>query len=123
MLLSVLSNVSVNVLEEVHVWCPAHVSLLNLPAFAPTLRLVNFSHQELNLRLERLHNQVTKKKKLLDNEMIESITAQIELDKTAECFRTAHQEREQLIEQWEQTIHQMRKRDLDMDKCSNVRSY
>lgn len=70
-----------------------------------------------------MHDQMAKKKKLLDNEMIESITAQIELDKTAESFRAAHQEREQLIDQWEQTIHQMRKRDLDMDKCSSVRDY
>ena len=63
---------------------------------------------------------MAKKKKLLDNEMIESITAQIELDRTAECFRAAHQEREDLIDQWEQTINQMRKRDEDMEKCTNV---
>lgn len=70
--------------------------------------------------MERLNDQMAKKKKLLDNEMIESITAQIELDKTAECFRAAHREREDLIEQWEQTIKQMRKRDQDMEKCTNV---
>jgi UDP-glucose:O-linked fucose beta-1,3-glucosyltransferase len=70
--------------------------------------------------MERLHDQMAKKKKLLDNEMIESVTAQIELDKTAECFRRAHQERETLIEQWEQTIQQMRKRDQDMERCTNV---
>lgn len=71
--------------------------------------------------MERLHDEMTKKKKLLDNEMIESVSAQIELEKTAESFRTAHQGREDLIEQWEQTIHQMRKRDQDMEKCANVR--
>lgn len=71
--------------------------------------------------MERLHNALTKKKKLLDNEMIETVTTQIELDKTAECFRTAHQERESLIEQWVQTIEQMQKRDTEIDKGSNVR--
>lgn len=72
--------------------------------------------------MDRLHDLMTKKKKLLDNEMIESVTTQIELDKTAESFRTAHREREGLIDQWEQTIHQMRRRDQDMDKCANVSS-
>lgn len=45
---------------------------------------------------------------------------QIELDKTAEAFRQAHRDREQVISQWEQTIAQMRKRDQDMDKCATV---
>ena len=70
--------------------------------------------------MERLHDQLSKKKRQLDNEMIESVTAQIELDKTAESFRRAHQEREELIDQWEQTINQMRKRDQDMLKCADV---
>ena len=76
--------------------------------------------QDLTLKMERLHDLMTKKKRMLDNEMIESVTAQIELDKTAESFRNAHHEREELIKQWEQTIQQMRKRDEDMDKCANV---
>ena len=78
--------------------------------------------QTLNLKMEQLHDKTIKKRKLLDTEMIESVTAQIELDKTAENFRKAHHEREALIEQWEQTIHQMRKRDQDMDKCADVRT-
>ena len=45
---------------------------------------------------------------------------QIELDNTAEMFRQAHRERQQLINQWEQTIHQMRKRDEDMDRTATV---
>ena len=71
--------------------------------------------------MENLHDQMAKKKKQLNNEMIEAVTAQIELDKTAESFRKAHQEREELIEQWEQTINQMRRRDQDMLKCADVR--
>lgn len=71
--------------------------------------------------MEHLHNLMVKKKKILNNELIETVTSQIELDKTAECFRTAHQEREDLIDQWEQTIEQMQKRDMSMDKCANVR--
>lgn len=78
--------------------------------------------QELSLRMEQMHDKMIKKRKLLDTEMTESVTAQIELDKTAENFRKAHHERETFIEQWEQTIHQMRKRDQDMDKCADVRT-
>ena len=63
---------------------------------------------------------LTKKKKTLDNEMTETVTAQISLDKTAEAFRTAHRDRQEVIKQWEHTIEQMRKRDHDMDKCANV---
>lgn len=63
---------------------------------------------------------VTKQKKALDNETNETVTAQISLDKTAEAFRTAHRERQDVIRQWEHTIDQMRKRDQDMNNCANV---
>ncbi len=76
--------------------------------------------QELSLKMEHLHDRLAKKKRQLDNEMIEAVTTQIELDKTAESFRRAHLEREELIDQWEQTINQMRKRDQDMRKCADV---
>lgn len=72
------------------------------------------------MRMERLHEQMTKMRKMLDNEMIETMTVQIELDKTADDFRRAHMEREELINQWEKTIEQMKKRDQNMDKCANV---
>ena len=45
---------------------------------------------------------------------------QIELDKTAEEFRQAHQERQELLHQWESTISQMKRRDSDMDKAATV---
>ena len=72
------------------------------------------------MKIENLHDQMEKKKKQLDDEMMKTITAQIEVDKTAEDFRVAHQEREGLIRQWEHTIEQMKKRDQGMDKCANV---
>ena len=62
-----------------------------------------------------------RKGKVLDNEMMETRTAQIELDKTAQDFRTAHHEREMLIHQWEKTILQMKKRDQDIATCADVR--
>ena len=46
--------------------------------------------------------------------------SQIELDKTAEEFRNAHAERQELISQWEQTIDQMQRRDKEMDMLASV---
>ena len=48
---------------------------------------------------------------------------QIELDKTATSFRQAHTEREGLIQQWEHTIDQMKRRDADMDRCAVVTAH
>lgn len=44
----------------------------------------------------------------------------IELDKTAEEFRKAHSERQELLRQWENTIEQMQKRDREMDRLAVV---
>ena len=43
------------------------------------------------------------------------------MDKTAEEFRKVHAERQNLLEQWENTIEQMQKRDREMDQLAVVR--
>lgn len=43
------------------------------------------------------------------------------MDKTAEEFRKIHAERQNLLEQWENTIEQMQKRDREMDQLAVVR--
>ncbi len=70
--------------------------------------------------MEQLQENASRKRRALELEVTETLTAEIELDKTAEAFRLAHREREELIGQWEQTIEQMRRRDQDMDKCATV---
>lgn len=81
----------------------------------------------MSLRMERLTDDSKQKKHVLEHETTETLTAQIELDKTAEDFRKAHQERQNLIEQWEHTIEQMQRRDKEMDLlaavCSCFTSY
>ncbi|XP_072033774.1 coiled-coil domain-containing protein 39-like [Amphiura filiformis] len=75
--------------------------------------------KELSLRMERLTDESNKKRKNLDHEMTETLTAQLELDKTAEEFRKAHNDRQELIRQWEATIEQMQRRDKEMDVLAN----
>ena len=45
------------------------------------------------------------------------------LDKTAEQFRVAHAERQDLLVQWEATIEQMKRRDAEMDLLAAVSSH
>ncbi|RMX41965.1 hypothetical protein pdam_00001295 [Pocillopora damicornis] len=70
------------------------------------------------LRMERMTDDATKKKRELEHELTLTMTAQIELDKTAEEFRKAHSERQELLRQWENTIEQMQKRDREMDQLA-----
>ncbi|XP_032862335.2 coiled-coil domain-containing protein 39 isoform X4 [Tyto alba] len=72
----------------------------------------------LTLQVEKLTMQANQKRRALDNELTETITAQIELDKTAEDFRRVHQERQEVIRQWENAIQQMQKRDQQIDHCA-----
>jgi len=44
----------------------------------------------------------------------------LELDKTAEDFRRAHLDRQELLSRWQQTIDTMKKRDETMDLLAAV---
>lgn len=48
----------------------------------------------LNLHVEKLSKEAQVSKQTLDNEVTETQTAQIELDRTAEEFKKVHQERQ-----------------------------
>lgn len=74
--------------------------------------------KELGLLIEHLTTEAQQKRKYLDTETTETLTAQIELDKIAEDFRKAHKARQDLIHQWEVTIEQMQRRDRDMDQAA-----
>ncbi|NWX27721.1 CCD39 protein, partial [Notiomystis cincta] len=71
----------------------------------------------LTLEIEKLTMQANQKRRALDNELTETMTAQMELDRAAEDFRRVHQERQQVIRQWENAIQQMQKRDQEIDQC------
>ncbi|XP_030072653.1 coiled-coil domain-containing protein 39 [Microcaecilia unicolor] len=74
--------------------------------------------KDLSLQIEKLTTEVRQKRKQLDNEFTETITAQIELDKAAEDFRRVHCERQELLNQWESMIEQMQRRDQEIDHCT-----
>ena len=52
---------------------------------------------------------------------VQLLLIQVALDKTAEQFRSAQVEREEMISQWETTLQQMSRRDKQIDDVSLVR--
>ena len=67
--------------------------------------------KELNLQIEKLTVEVTRKQNELEQEITETQTSQIELDKTAEEFRRQHDERHKLFEQWQEVTENIARRD------------
>ncbi|KAJ1334667.1 hypothetical protein BSLG_007822 [Batrachochytrium salamandrivorans] len=72
--------------------------------------------KELGLSIEKSMQDVNKKKAILSAEVTETQIAQIELDKTTDSFKQLHQERQELIDQWEAAIENMKKRDHDIER-------
>ncbi|XP_027541257.1 coiled-coil domain-containing protein 39 [Neopelma chrysocephalum] len=72
----------------------------------------------LTFQVEKLTIQANQKRRALDNELTETLTAQMELDRAAEDCRRVHQERQEVIRQWENAIQQMQKRDQQIDHCA-----
>ena len=74
--------------------------------------------KELALVIEDLTKLSVEKKSMLDNEVTETRSSQNELDKLAERFKTRHDERRQLIQQWKYTIESMNNRDAAINEVA-----
>ncbi|RDD47548.1 Coiled-coil domain-containing protein 39 [Trichoplax sp. H2] len=74
---------------------------------------------DLSLKSEKNTEKLSKLKKQLDFEATQTLTSQLEVDKVAEDFRRAHQQRQELLEQWQTTIEQMQRRDKDIEGINN----
>jgi coiled-coil domain-containing protein 39 len=71
--------------------------------------------KELSFELEKLTKELLVHKENLDNEIIETQAKQLELDRIAIDFKTAHDERKDLIQRWQDIINEMKKRDVDIN--------
>jgi len=76
--------------------------------------------KELTLHIEKLTKKVNRKRSELETEVTETQAAQIQLDKTAEDFRRLHEERQELVRQWEDAVESMKRRDQDIQAASEA---
>lgn len=74
--------------------------------------------KELTLEIEKLTRALQAHRRTLEDESTETQAKQIELDKTAEEFRTLHDERQKLVQQWQDTIAAMKRRDEEIAAAS-----
>jgi len=72
--------------------------------------------RELTLAVEKLTLENAQKRKDLADLVTETQAKQIEMDKTAELFRTLHDDRKRLIEQWEESVKSMKTRDNQLER-------
>lgn len=71
--------------------------------------------KELAMELERLSKAVVERRATIESMRAASSAKQVELDRTAESYRSLHSERQDLIKRWQDAIDTMRRRDEEIN--------
>ncbi len=74
--------------------------------------------KELTLKLENMTKKSVEMKAELDNEITETQSKKLEVDRLAKSFRAQHEERRLLVQQWQETIKAMKDRDREINELS-----
>ncbi|CAM6057215.1 unnamed protein product [Sphagnum tenellum] len=74
--------------------------------------------KELQLEETKASKELASLEHLLENEMSETQSHQIQLDRTAEEFRKLHLDRQKIIQMWEDAIELIHQRDKDIHKIT-----
>jgi UDP-glucose:O-linked fucose beta-1,3-glucosyltransferase len=76
--------------------------------------------KELSLAIQKLVEQINKRKAQMAAAVTDTQVAQIELEKTTMIFKEIHRERQELIEKWESCVSEMKIRDGDINKAQEA---
>jgi len=71
--------------------------------------------KELSMQLEVLTKEDLAKRQALEGEATETQAKQMELDRIAVEFKKLHVERQSLVERWQETINEMKRRDVEIN--------
>lgn len=72
--------------------------------------------KELSLQQETLTKEVQAALLRLEGEMVDTTSKQLELDRVAVEFRETHEERQTLLNRWQDTIEEMKRRDQSINE-------
>lgn len=76
--------------------------------------------RELTLAIEKLTVENSNLRKQLADQVTDTQAKQIEMDKTAEMFRSLHEDRRRLIQQWEEAVNNMKSRDGQLESLGEL---
>ena len=75
--------------------------------------------KDLTLKLENMTKVSVEKQAELENEKTETRSKQLEVDRLTKLFKSNHDERRQLVQQWQKTLNEMKERDAEINKVSS----